>query len=147
MRVMAVDPGGVSGWVVYDGPSRHRPTMDDLLEIGFTKGKWVQQSLDLAHIAWMWEPDTLVIEGFRIPGRIPTKKADLLLPVRIASGLEALMADMKNAPRIVIQQPSQMGVITDERLKRWGLWHTQKDIRAAIKHLLIFLRSKTGTPD
>lgn len=89
--------------------------------------------------------DVVIIEDWQIPAKISTRKHEALSPVRIGFGLALLLTmSPRFKGKIVWQQPTQMGVITDDRLRQWGLWlpgQENKDIRSAMKHLIIYLRS------
>lgn len=92
--------------------------------------------------------DIVIIEDWQIPAKVSTRNRDSLSPVRIGFGLSLLLnMSPKFKGKIVWQQPTQMGVITDDRLRSWGLWlpgQENKDIRSAMKHLLIYLRGNNG---
>lgn len=86
------------------------------------------------------ELDVVVIEDFTVRER--TKDRSLLSPVRLANQLLMMLA-LSNDLEVFVkwQQPSEMSVATDDRLKAWDLWLPgKKDARAATKHLIRYLR-------
>ncbi len=85
-------------------------------------------------------PDILVIEDYIIRLPIRSTERELLAPVRVLFGLELYF---QGKIKIVRQMPSEMSVVTDTRLKVWGLWkpgYGWKDARAATKHLIVYAR-------
>lgn len=98
----------------------------------------------------------IVMEDFILRER--TKDRSLLAPVRMIAMLEfglyafgsptaspaQVSPEMAKLGTVGVtkQQPSDAkSVATDERLKRWGLWHAgSPHVRDAIRHMIIYLR-------
>lgn len=81
----------------------------------------------------------VVVEDF--VRREDTTDPSLLAPVRI---MERLFQEWENEDRVVLkQQPSQAkAVVTDHRMKDWGLWSKgSRHVRDANRHLVILLRN------
>lgn len=84
---------------------------------------------------------SLVAEDFIL--REKTKARNLLSPVRLTRGLEALVwHEPELNPLLSLERSSDSkGVVTDERLKRWGFWQRgQRHARDAIRVLILHLR-------
>jgi hypothetical protein len=82
----------------------------------------------------------VVIEDFVLRER--TKDRSLLSPVRITFGLEHELWMSPDNFFTTKQQPSDAkSTVTDDRLKRWGMWTVgQQHARDATRHLILFLR-------
>lgn len=153
MRIGAVDPGGRTGLVTIElpgyGPFRGNAT--DAVVLAMREGRLTLQNINGPELDQAWTLyrelrffDVVVCEDWQIPAKTSNRNRETLSPVRIAFGLELLLAQSRMFEGVFIyQQPTQMGVITDDRLRAWGLWllgEKNKDIRSALKHLLIYLR-------
>lgn len=159
--VMAIDPGGDTGWVWAMVPGRRDPSVElgearasGRMEWGELGGEENEQVLQIREIwvralrryrlsvrAGQSRQTRFVCESFQL--RESTSDPSLLSPVRIQSKLELLLYT-GNIQADVYQtyQPSQKSVITDERLKRWGLWLPgQRHARDAMRHVALDLRS------
>lgn len=155
-RIMAVDPGGTSGFAILKpGPQTPREfesthafakVMKDAghLMTGEIIGKPEHQANDLFNIGVSNFVDLWIIESFYLEPPLAKKArtADILLPVKVGYGLSTLVYGYHEA-EVKWQPSSSMTVITDERLRRWGLWVTGKDARAALKHLIVHLRGES----
>lgn len=64
---------------------------------------------------------------------------DLLSPVRRNAVIEWFCFDFK-IPFVTQPREIAMSTATNERLQRWGFYINQKDVRAAVKHGLTFIR-------
>ncbi len=87
------------------------------------------------------KPNVVIIESYTV--RLPVRDTSYtaLSPARIGGAIDYACSGFAWEPTVEWQTPSQMGVITDTRLKHWGLWLPgKKDARAALKHLLIYMR-------
>lgn len=84
----------------------------------------------------------LVGEGFNF--REKTQSRYMLSPIRVLAAAEAFMtmhACLAGAT-VSTQMPAAKGIVTDERLERWGLWQPGKPhANDAIRHLIVLLRS------
>ncbi len=149
MKIASVDPGGRTGLVTIEYKFRgsghltvQRAKRDQRLITRNVHGSEDQQTRFLYEECR--EYDVVVIEDFQLPAKVHTRNRELLSPVRIGFGLALLLGmSPKFNGKVVWQQPTQMGVITDDRLREWGLWlpgQVNKDIRSAMKHLIIYLR-------
>lgn len=87
-----------------------------------------------------WRFSEMIIEDFILRERTMSKS--LLSPVRMAARLETLLEIRSEAFGIPLQQPSSAkSVVTDERMRRWGLWiKGQQHARDACRHLILRLR-------
>ena len=86
----------------------------------------------------------VIIEDFIL--RLGTKDRQLLAPVRLAARLEDRLYSSGFGGEIVYQTPSDAkSIVTDERLKHWGLWHVgSPHIRDAWRHMIKYLRDNRG---
>lgn len=87
----------------------------------------------------------VVIEDFILRER--TQSRQLLAPVRVSARLEDRLHSHGYKGEIVYQTPSDAkSIVTDERLKAWGLWHSgSPHIRDAWRHLVKYLRDNRET--
>lgn len=152
-NIMSVDPGGTSGYAaihIPSGPSK-RSTHERVLsakECGHlrceeVKGGPTTQAIALMRLVEQLRCNTLLIESMYLDAPLTkrVKTMDILSPCKVGWGLAALVTHSLPHVRILWRPPSEMSVITDERLHRWELWIPgKKDARAALKHLLVYLR-------
>lgn len=91
-------------------------------------------------------PHLTHIVGESFDFREKTKSRHMLAPIRVGMGVECFMVmqnDLRNT-EFCHQSPSDKSIITDDRLRDWGFWlpgKANKDIRDAIRHLIVKLRS------
>lgn len=155
IRVAAVDPGGRTGLVTLEVPSAASILSTNgasLVIKAMNEGRLGLENIDGTELDQtkalyykLRDFNVVIIEDYIIRVPLKTTRREALSPVRIAFGLDLLltMSSVFNGG-IVYQQSTQLSVITDDRLKAWGLWlpgQRNKDIRAALKHLLIYLRA------
>jgi hypothetical protein len=106
----------------------------------------VDSYLALCRAAWekAEEGDVVVIgyEGFSL--MMSSRDDALLEPERFGAVLRDRLRGTEVEP--IRQMPSERIVITDERLRLWGLWTPGPDHpRDALKHALVFLRRFVGS--
>lgn len=160
-RYVAVDPGVTTGFVLCDLPSNWRSM--DLYRLlssyasGGNEYNWCRQ-LEL-HGTESWQIDqmealilgrkgraisahSVVIEDFILRQR--TQDRSLLAPVRVGAMLTDRLYSKGFQGQIVWQSPSDAkSIVTDTRLKSWGLWHIgSPHIRDAWRHLTKYLREQ-----
>lgn len=160
MKIMALDPGGTTGVAVAEVEAGDEPVHVQMAE---TLAVW-QVACKGREEDGAWElwtsiqdhvPDVVVTEDFRLyQGRTHTSDTDGLLPWAMISRLEMIWWLARRGefdldvwvPEVVYQMPGERMVITDARLKRWGLWRTEKrqgggpHAMDALRHLIVFAR-------
>ena len=147
--VLSIDPGGTSGYsIIQVHPqsltNMKYPILDNIVfrTEGEFEGREINQSLQIAELMDSWEGAAFLIEDFIL--REFSMDRALLSPVRITSHLEWHCATAYAPERPVFKQNSQLMLtsVTDERLRRWGLYNRHSGIHAreATKHGIIFLR-------
>lgn len=83
----------------------------------------------------------VVVEDFSLyAGRQHVGK-DALWSPRVAAGLQCLIGRVTGL-LWVWQMPSERTVITDERLKRWGVYVPGDHARDALRHMIVWLRKQ-----
>ena len=166
MRVMAIDPGITTGWAVGDAPFFNDGNWVfgagevAALEVGRRIGVGPKETAEsvnrgmlyaserlavdvLAGMVEDYAPDVLVVEDFVVYEHKATSvstQAGALAPVRIGAMLAYVAAECGCE---IEYQMASMGktTVTNERLKRWGLWQVGKPhARDAIRHLVTYLR-------
>jgi hypothetical protein len=142
--VLAIDPGGTTGWAVigvHPDAMSGDPDVGVIANIEFWAagqftGEENDQADEILALISHWPSARLVIEDFIL--RKQSQARELLSPVRLTSILEWAVR-----PRYFIkQQPSlAMGTITDDRQKAMGFWVPgQEHARDGLKHGLTFLK-------
>lgn len=131
MRCLAIDPGKTVGWAVgweVDG----KPVVADWGELNYTDFSPGKLTIDL-------EITDVVVEQFTPRGQ--RLKAGHSIAIEVADHIK-WQVDEIDGVNLHWQQPSDAkGVITDDRLKKMGLWIVGKPhARDAIRHLVIALR-------
>lgn len=150
--VIWADPGVTTGWSVHRVPIRmllDRGQVATLPVTWWRIGQFrstdtsgaVDSYLDLCRGVWekAGEEDVVVIgcEGFRL--RVLSTEESLLEPVRFLAVLRDRLRG--SGVGVEVQQPGERDIITDARLRLWGLWTPGMDHgRDAQKHGLAFLR-------
>lgn len=149
-KVVAFDPGGVTGWAVFGVRMKGMidPYRKILSNIAWWKtgeffGSEEAMALSMADLAIAWDDAHLVMEDF-ILRRFSTDR-DLLSPVRVQARFEQTMAIKKDARPLILQPVDLVKErMSDERLRQAGLGiydatTGQKDARMAAKHALVWL--------
>jgi hypothetical protein len=143
--VLALDPGGTSGWCVIgvhpDAIASGDPSIKILENIEFwTCGQFAgpedDQCDEIVDLVGNWPGARLVTELFTLRSRVTSSEV---------FALERMNAILRWAIRpryFVYQQPAlAMTTITDDRQKDMGLWVPGKEhARDALKHGLTFLK-------
>lgn len=114
-------------------------------EVGQIGGIDAVQGRVIARQLALWN-GPVVIEDFVL--RKFSKDRDLLAPVRITARIEQVIETLRDCapekPKLPVfkQQPSlAMGVCTDVRMRRWGLWTPgAPHANDALRHAVTFLR-------
>lgn len=149
--VIAIDPGVSTGWAIIQvhPDSLTDPEAPILGNVeyraeGDIRGKLeIHQSLEIGELIDAWEGAAFLVEDFIL--REFSMARELLAPVRIKEHLTMYCQVMyEPTPRpMFLQQPSAaMSAVTDDRLRRWGLYnsHSGPHARDATRHAVHFLR-------
>lgn len=131
MRVLAVDPGGTTGWALWDGESAY-------VQWGQIPGG-IDGVASLAE--YMGYADVVVIEKYTIGGRTVkfSRQTDAL---EITGALKYRARE--RSIEVVMQQPAEAKrLFTDERLRAHGWWAVgEEHARDALRHLGFYLARK-----
>ncbi|ACD49653.1 RuvC-like resolvase [Mycobacterium phage Thoth] len=159
--VIAVDPGGTTGWsfMCVEPLALHDPqemVLENIIthqhgELSSTVGCNVAEGEDLCvadlyEFISAWPQAAVVVEDFVI--RSNNRSREFLSPVRITAALKHLLwADN----RYIIRQTPADAKITasDDRLKSWGLYDKHGSLghaRDADRHAITFLRKAKSNP-
>lgn len=173
-RVLWFDPGGTTGWAAAR-LQKGRKVLEcvrETMKVGQIKvglgepdesaGAWAMMEL----IAAINDDDDVLgpldvvgVEDFRLfPGETHSPDQKGTTPMRIIAKVDMLFwmaehdeagsvrMDVLDPPRLVKQMPGERSIITDKRLKDWGLWRTEKrqgggqHAMDALRHLIVFGR-------
>jgi hypothetical protein len=154
MIVMAVDPGQTTGWVISDlreermaVGATHMMVKEGLMNYGQVGGGTTvesecKQARFLLQACEHHEVELVVMESFFLfPDQGHSPDPAGIAPVRIISRFEMINWLTLPTYPITFQTPSEKSVITDERLRRWGLWKPGKPhANDAMRHLCVFAR-------
>lgn len=164
-RVIAIDPGGTTGWSmisivpevlivdnahILDNIINHqhgqvdcgtrRGNLDSSLHPGISTHGEFSGVYDLAKFIRSWPCAAVIIENFTL--RQLRMDSDLLSPVRVTAALGQRL--WETGRDYHVQSPSDAkNVCTDDRLKEWGLYDAtdgMKHARDADRHAILFLR-------
>lgn len=161
VTVVAIDPGGTTGWSVMcvEADALVDPDVSILRSIAHRATGQVDLGNEDAHAAQLvellaaWPLAAVVIEDFTL--RTFKMSRELLSPVRLTAKIEYVLyqglEDCEPAGRRVFkQQPSQAkSTATDERLRQWGLYIREggmEHARDADRHAITFLRRAKDKP-
>lgn len=141
MRVLAIDPGGTSGFALYQTvPAKH-------FESWAVEGQ--MPAVERARMEMSKRVDILVVEEFKITAATGRKtRGGSNTAIEIIGALRWI-AHARNIP-FVIQTPSDaLSFMTDAKLKRLGLYTPGPDhARDATRHLVLYLvREGLLTPE
>lgn len=145
-QVIALDPGGTTGWAVF---SVHPDAMtgDPDIQVfgeygnviwwkaGQFTGKQDDQIDEIVDLVRAWPYARLVTEDFNI-----RQQNVLLDPAEINAAVR-----WATRPRYWVKQHASlaMSTVTDQRQKDWGYWIPGKEhARDAVKHAITFLKRK-----
>lgn len=144
-RILAIDAGVSTGWVLGEQPSNPHDEGSEILDFGqFKHDHWEDTVTELL-TKFTSDPTTLVIEQFDL--RPNNKFRADLTTVKVNSTLSYCATAWNPKARIVWQTPGQAkGVITDKALKTLGFWPTGKtvgcpdadDVRDAARHFYYY---------
>lgn len=146
---VAFDPGGKTGWSVFgvhaDAINDPECRIIDNIEFWSTDelfGPEQGQAREMYELVSNWPTAKLVMEDFVL--RKFSSARELLAPVRITARFEGWMDSAGDERPIIKQQPSlAMTAITDDRLKRMGLYNPTVGLehgRDAVRHNLTWLK-------
>lgn len=151
--VVAIDPGGTTGWSVImvhpdsliEEDTSILGNMEHFVQ-GQATGHEHAQEKELLELLEAWPDAAVVIEDFIL--RKQLRDRALLSPVRITEVLDFWC--WMEQRRTFKQQPSAAkGAVTDERLKAWGLYIREggeEHARDATRHGIHFLRRAKESP-
>lgn len=143
------DPGGTTGWAVFavhaDAISDTDCRIIDNIEFwsaGQFFGPEKSQAREMHELVDQWPDAHIVIEDFVL--RKFSSARELLSPVRLTDRFEGRL-DAVGDTRPIIKQPGSlaMSTITDERLKKMGLYNPlvgKEHARDAVRHNLTWLK-------
>lgn len=163
--VIALDPGGTTGWsminvvpeVLIENDAyildnilshqhgqvdcgMHRGNLGESLHDGISTDGEFSGIYDLSKFIQSWPSASVVVEDFVL--RTYRMDRDLLSPVRVTSAIGYVM--WKDGRDYHIQSPADAKrVCTDERLKEWGMYDARGSLnhaRDADRHAILFLR-------
>jgi hypothetical protein len=153
-NVVAIDPGGTTGWSVFmvhpDALSDEDVSVLSNVEHwshGQIHGDEDSQAKQIMELIEAWPDCAVVMEDFIL--RTYRKDRDLLAPVRIAAKVEfglkfwPGLGGQRNNTRMFYQPTSVLASITDSRLQQWGFYQREggmEHARDADRHALYFLR-------
>jgi hypothetical protein len=140
MRILSLDPGGTTGWAVFEVEEDTEPVLVDYGQIPGSLGGFLN---------WIHDTDGLsvhrvVCESFTL--REGVYGADLS-PVYIIGALEALIYNVADKDFITYQEPKIKPLCNNDRLKDMGFFKKgQQHANDAIRHGLIYLRNRKHLP-
>lgn len=145
----AFDPGGKTGWSVFgvhaDAINDPECRIIDNIEfwsLGEYFGPERGQASDMYGLVEQWPTAKIIMEDFVL--RRFSSARELLSPVRICARFEGWMDACNDERPIILQQPSlAMTTITDDRLKKMGLYNAtvgKEHGRDAVRHGLTWLK-------
>lgn len=163
--VIAIDPGGTTGWSLMsvhpeslNNPhadflenifthqhgqvdcGSHRGNLDSSLHTGISTDGEFSGVYDLAELIESWPASAVVIEDFTL--RQQRKDRDLLSPVRITAAL-GFRLWLKGRDYHVQQPNDAKTTCSNLRLREWGMYDSVGNLehaRDADRHAILFLR-------
>jgi hypothetical protein len=169
--VIAIDPGGTTGWALISVPPEslcepdvpilsniwqhqhgqvdcgsHRGNLDTTLHPGISTDGEFSGVYDLVKFIKSWPCASVVIEDFQL--RVHRMDRELLSPVRITAAIGYNL--WESGRDYHVQTPTDAKrVCTDDRLKEWKMYDPVGGLvhaRDADRHALLFLRKAKAKP-
>jgi len=135
MRIVALDPGGTTGWASANS-------------LALEYYQWQRGQLtgehheELWHLLQVHQPEVLVIERFQYQRRDMERGVQLNIDAREYIGVAKLWAKIGacSSVDLVLQTPHQRKVFDDEKLKKMSLYlPAMSHAMDATRHLLYYL--------
>jgi hypothetical protein len=153
-RVIALDPGGTTGWAMYSAERMEDP-IANVFE--YYNEQWTQGQLgpephhaELLHLMEMMHVESyrVVCESFEFRGGAAKVRDNLNLDAKEYIGVVKLFAQERKVPTRFQTAAMGKGFITDDKIKRAGLWHPGwRHAMDAQRHLLYYLVNIEGRRD
>lgn len=163
-QVLAIDPGGTTGWAVVEerkGADNNCAVIASGQLTGLEKpGQWddphTPDEISASELAMVRrlrshitkEIKVMVIEDFILVPNPKTTARSGLSPVRITARIQQMLADDPvGSTRPLFFQSASMAksTVTDERMRRWGIWVPgAPHANDAIRHGVTFMRRKAA---
>jgi hypothetical protein len=160
LHIMGIDPGGTTGWYLLTVPRDcifgDAPSQILEHDWGEFDGPEWQQAIEIARLAREIQSldyktgVALIIEAWDQDPTFKNTDSEPLSPVRIGAMLDLLLHQRMIADATLHFQSRTLAftTVTDERLKRWGLWVKGSDhVRAALRHAITALRRARTNPE
>ncbi len=131
--LLCLDPGETTGWAAFtNGRLSESGQLDSTSDTA-------NGLHTLLHHRFAGKPDHLVAEDYRVYAhRVLQHTNSSLFTPRLLGMIEA--ESELNAIPLTLQMATQAkGFVSDQRLKDWGMWTTQRHARDAIRHGIYFL--------
>ncbi len=154
MKVVALDPGGTTGWAVYcdevaerDAKRAHSP---QLFLPGFYCGEFRKSNHHEELFDWLafehTHDTTVVCESFEF--RQNRQRDNINLMSKEYIGVTKLFGQTHAVPVVFQTAALGKGFVTDQKLKAMSLWSPgNKHAMDAMRHLVYFLINKKGRTD
>ena len=128
MLILAIDPGGTTGYVVAETDG-----LDYDIKISGQFPNW--QSLEALLTYWL--PDAIIYEAFHLSPQIAKFRTRSIMPAVEVIGVIKYLAWMHVTTRLIAQPPSSKELIT---LPRYVAGISGPHARDALRHLIAYLR-------
>lgn len=129
IRVLGIDPGETTGWVILDPPCIYKAGQEPTKNV-------TQAALFFNRMLEDKRPDVIVIEEYRVYSSKTRQHAwNDLLTARIIGAIEALCA-IEDVPVVKQTASTAKGFCTNDKLREWGFWQSSAKRHAndAIRH-------------
>lgn len=145
MKILALDPGGTTGFAAYDGNAQESISK-------FAEGQIGPEDHHEELTRFMWRYFTEKTGSFLVCERFEYRnqsRAGLDLSSREYIGVAKLFSQQSGIP-VIFQNASQAkGFVQDRHIRKLGLWYPDhKHAMDAMRHLLYFMiHSPQSSPD
>ncbi len=158
IHIMGIDPGGTTGWCRITVPTLaiFGDAESEIVEwdYGALNGSETKQAREIAVLCRETQGlaynigVAAVSEAWDQDPTFKSTDPEALSPCRINAMLELLSDLNMMGDATLTTQPRSMAMstATDERLKKWKMYVTHKDIRAATRHAVTALRRAKSNP-
>lgn len=145
LTTIGLDPGGTTGWAVTQTPpSSFRGTNGVLagmkMECGQFEGSSNEQTDQIIDLIFSYVEPAVVMEDFELR-QLQVELSPVEIAAKVEYELHREALDGLLIPYFLQKASLAKNTVTNERLKRWGLWVPgQRHARDGIRHCITFNR-------
>lgn len=145
LTTIGLDPGGTTGWAVTQIPNSSMSGSNGVLagmklECGQFEGSHDEQTDQIIELIFSYEEPAVVMEDFELR-QLQVELSPVQIAAKVEYELHREALDGLMIPYFLQKAALAKTTVTNDRLKRWGLWVPgQRHARDGIRHCITFNR-------